>query len=164
MPPAITSSYLENTTNLFRYYKRMAEGAVAQVSDEQLAAVLDPHMNSIGVLMKHMAGNMLSRWTDFLSTDGEKEFRDRKGEFEKPPSRAELTRMWEEAWQCAFATLATLTDADLSKTITIRGEAHSVLQAIGRQVTHCAYHVGQMVLLAKHFAGEGWKPLKVPRE
>jgi hypothetical protein len=163
MPLSVTTSYIENTTSLFHYYKQLAEGAIAQMTDEQLVAVLDPRMNSAGVLMKHMAGNMLSRWTDFLSTDGEKPFRNRKGEFENPPSRQDLMRMWEEAWVCAFAALETLTDADLSKTIAIRGEAHSVLQAISRQITHCAYHVGQIVLLAKHFAGEGWKPLKVAR-
>ena len=163
MPFAVTSSYVENSTSLFRYYKQLADGAIAQVSDEQLITVLDPRMNSMGVLIHHMAGNMLSRWTDFLSSDGEKPFRDKKAEFGNPPSRRELMTRWEEAWQCAFATLGSLTDTDLSKTITIRGEAHSVLQAIGRQITHCAYHVGQMVLLAKHFAGEEWKPLKVSR-
>ena len=163
MPPAITSSYIENSTSLFRYYKQLADGAIAQVTDEQLNAVLDPRMNSMGVLIHHMAGNMLSRWTGFLSSDGEKPFRDKQAEFGNPPSRPELVERWEESWQCAFATLATLTDADLSKTITIRGEALSVLQAISRQITHCAYHVGQMVLLAKHFAGEEWKPLKATR-
>lgn len=163
MPPAITSSYIENSTSLFRYYKQLADGAIAQVTDEQLNTVLDPRMNSMAVLIHHMAGNMLSRWTDFLSSDGEKPFRDKKAEFGSPPSRRELMTRWEEAWQCAFATLATLTDADLGKIITIRGEAHSVLQAISRQITHCAYHVGQMVLLAKHFAGEDWKPLKATR-
>ncbi len=163
MPPAVTGSYIENSTGLFRYYKQLADGAIAQVTDEQLNAVLDPRMNSMGVVIHHMAGNMLSRWTDFLTTDGEKLFRDKKAEFGNPPSRQELMERWEDAWQCAFATLATLTDADLSKTITIRGEVHSVLQAIGRQITHCAYHVGQMVLLAKHFAGDEWKPLKATR-
>jgi hypothetical protein len=159
----ITTSYIDNTTSLFHYYKQLADGAIAQVSGEQLATVLDPHMNSIGTLMHHLAGNMRSRWTDFLTTDGEKPFRDKKSEFAKPPSRDELMKLWEEAWSCAFATLETLTDADLGKSVTIRGEAHSVLQAISRQITHCAYHVGQMVLLAKHFAGDQWKPLKVPR-
>jgi uncharacterized damage-inducible protein DinB len=164
MPMAVTASYLENSTSLFRYYKSLAENAIAQVSDAQLATVLDPQMNSIAVILNHMAGNMRSRWTDFLTTDGEKPFRDKKREFANAPaSREELMKLWEEGWECAFATLEALTDADLARTITIRGEPHSALQAINRQLTHTAYHVGQIVLLAKHLAHEHWKPLKVAR-
>jgi Protein of unknown function (DUF1572) len=157
-------AYIENATSLFRYYKLLAEGAIGQVSDEQLTAVLDPRMNSIAVMVKHLSGNMLSRWTDFLTTDGEKPFRDKDREFENSPiTRGDLLNLWEEAWGCAFASLATLSDADLSKMITIRAEPMTVLQAINRQLTHCSYHVGQIVFLAKHLTSEHWKPLKVSR-
>jgi Protein of unknown function (DUF1572) len=163
MPP-VTTSYIENVTSLFRYYKQLAEGAIAQVPDGQLAAVLDPRMNSIAVMVKHLAGNMRSRWTDFLTTDGEKPFRDNNSEFQNSPlAREELLRLWEDGWSCAFAALATLSDADLTRTITIRGEPHTVLQAINRQLTHCAYHAGQIAFLAKHLSYEDWKPLKVSR-
>jgi Protein of unknown function (DUF1572) len=159
-----TTSYVEDTKAIFRQYKRMAEGAMAQLEDAELYAVLDPEMNSVAVIMKHMAGNMCSRWTDFLTTDGEKPSRNRDGEFEDPPAtRAELMAMWEDAWSCLLATLESLTDADLARTITIRGEAHSVMQAINRQVAHYPYHCGQIVMLAKHFRSEGWRSLSVPR-
>jgi hypothetical protein len=158
------SPYLENTAALFRYYKLLAEGAVAQVSDAQLTEVLDPRMNSIAVMVKHLSGNMLSRWTDFLTTDGEKSFRNKAREFENSPiTRRELLELWEEAWGCAFASLATLTDEDLTRTITIREEPMSVLQAINRQLTHCSYHVGQIAFMAKHLTSDHWKPLKVSR-
>jgi Protein of unknown function (DUF1572) len=164
MPPAVTTSYIDNATSLFRYYKQLADGAIAQVPDGQLIAVLDPRMNSIAVMVKHLAGNMRSRWTDFLTTDGEKPFRDKNSEFQNSPiSRAQLLSLWEDGWSCAFAALETLSDADLSKTITIRGEPHSVLQAINRQLTHCAYHAGQIAFIAKHLTHEHWKPLKVSR-
>jgi hypothetical protein len=159
-----TTSYVEDTKAIFRQYKRMAEGAMAQLEDAELYAVLDPEMNSVAVIMKHMAGNMCSRWTDFLTTDGEKPSRNRDGEFEDPPAtRAGLMAMWEDAWSCLLATLESLTDADLARTITIRGEAHSVMQAINRQVAHYPYHCGQIVMLAKHFRSEGWRSLSVPR-
>jgi hypothetical protein len=158
------SPYIENATALFRYYKLLAEGAMAQVSDEQLTEVLDPRMNSIAVMVKHLSGNMLSRWTDFLTTDGEKPFRDKAREFENSPiTRRELHDLWEGAWACAFASLATLTDTDLPKTITIRAEPMSVLQAINRQLTHCSYHVGQIAFMAKHLTSDHWRPLKVSR-
>jgi len=164
MPPTVTTSYLENATSLFHYYKQLAEGAIAQVPDVQLTAVLDPRMNSIAVMTKHLAGNMRSRWTDFLTTDGEKPFRDKTSEFQNSAiTREDLLRLWEEAWACAFTALAGLSDADLARTITIRGEPHSVLQAINRQLTHCAYHAGQIAFMAKHLTSEHWKPLKVSR-
>jgi hypothetical protein len=157
-------TYVENATSLFRYYKLLAEAAIAQVSDAQLRAVLDPRMNSIAVMVKHLSGNMLSRWTDFLTTDGEKPFRDKASEFENSPiAREDLSDLWEKAWDCAFASLATLSDGDLGKTITIRAEPMTVLQAINRQLTHCSYHVGQIAFMAKHLTSEQWKPLKVSR-
>jgi Protein of unknown function (DUF1572) len=159
-----TTSYLQDSRTLFRYYKSLGEKAMAQATDEQLLAVLDPEMNSIAVIVKHMAGNMLSRWTDFLTSDGEKPSRNRDAEFEDPPaSREALLRLWEEGWQCLFQALDSLTEQDLSRTVTIRGEAHSVLQAINRQVAHYSYHVGQIVLLAKHFRSDQWQSLSVPR-
>ena len=125
-----TTSYIEDSVSLFRYYKNLAERAMEQVTDEQLLAVLDPEMNSIALTVKHMAGNMRSRWTDFLTSDGEKPDRNRDSEFEQPPSsRGELMKMWEDGWQRVFRALEPLTDADMSRTVTIRGEAHSVMQA-----------------------------------
>ncbi len=159
-----TTSYVEDSLALFRYYKQLAEKAMAQVSDEQLNAALDPEMNSIAIIVKHMAGNMRSRWTDFLTTDGEKPDRNRDTEFEEPPTtRAALLAQWEDGWQRLFSALETLSDADLSRTVTIRGEPHSVMQAINRQVAHYAYHCGQIVLLAKHFCSTTWHSLSVPR-
>jgi uncharacterized protein DUF1572 len=159
-----TTSYLEDALSLFRYYKKLAEGAMAQVSDEQLTLALDPEMNSIAIIAKHMTGNMRARWTGFPSVDGESATRDRDSEFVDPPqSRAELMAMWEEGWRCVFAALEPLSDADLGRRLTIRGEAHSVMQAINRQLAHYAYHTGQVVFLAKQFRCGEWKSLSVPR-
>jgi Protein of unknown function (DUF1572) len=159
-----TTSYLEDALEVFRHYKRLAEGAMAQVSDEQLYISLDPEMNSIAVIVKHMAGNMRSRWSDFLISDGEKPGRNRDCEFEQPPaSRDALTELWETSWQMLFNALEPLTEADLSRTITIRGEAHSVMQAINRQLAHYPYHCGQIIFLAKHLVNQNWRSLSVPR-
>jgi Protein of unknown function (DUF1572) len=159
-----TTSYVEDSITLFRHSKRLGEGAMAQVTDEQLFLTLDDEANSIAVIVKHMAGNMRSRWTDFLTSDGEKPDRDRDGEFVDPaPTRAALMEQWENAWAIVFGALEPLTDADLGRTIYIRGEAHSVMQAINRQTAHYAYHVGQMVLLAKHYCCEHWRSLSIPR-
>jgi len=159
-----TTSFLEDALSLFRFSKSLAERAMAQASDEQLYATLDDEANSIAIIVKHMAGNMRSRWTDFLTADGEKPDRDRDSEFIDPPAtRAELLAMWEDGWNRLFAAIEPLSDADLARTVTIRGEAHSVLQAINRQLGHLPYHVGQIVLLAKHFAGDHWQSLSVPR-
>jgi len=159
-----TTSFLEDALSLFRFSKSLAERAMAQVTDEQLFVTLDPDANSIAIIVKHMAGNMRSRWTDFLTTDGEKPDRNRDREFIDPPAtRAELLAVWEDGWNCLFAAIEPLTDADLARTVTIRGESHSVLQAINRQLGHLSYHVGQIVLLAKHFAGDHWQSLSVPR-
>jgi hypothetical protein len=146
MPVTFTTSYLEDALEILHMYKKMAERAMAQVKDEELFAVLDGEGNSIGLIVKHMAGNMRSRWTDFLTTDGEKPDRDRDSEFVEPP-----------------ATREALMESDLGRTVTIRGEAHSVMQAINRQIAHYASHIGQIVLLAKHFAGEGWRTLSIPK-
>ena len=160
-----TTSFIQDSLSLFRYYKRLAERAMEQVTDEQLFAAIDKESNSIAVIVKHMAGNMLSRWTDFLTTDGEKPDRDRDAEFETGGgvSRGGLLARWEEGWERLFTALGSLTPADLRRTVTLRGEPQTVPQAIHRQLTHQAYHVGQLVLLAKHFAGAGWQSLTVPK-
>jgi hypothetical protein len=159
-----TSSHLEDSLTLFRYYKKLAEGAMGQVTDEQLVSVLDPEMNSIAVIAKHMVGNMRSRWTDFLTSDGEKPDRHRDSEFVEPASTREaLMEAWESGWSCLFSALEPLSEVDLARSVTIRGEAHSVTQAINRQLAHYAYHVGQIVFLAKHLQSAQWKSLSVPR-
>jgi hypothetical protein len=159
-----TTSYLEDSLSLFHYYKKLAEGAMAQINDDQLFTALDPESNSIAIVVKHMVGNMRSRFTDFLTTDGEKTSRNRDAEFIDPaPTRQALLDEWAAGWTCLFAALASLTEDDLKRTITIRSEPHSVLQAINRQVAHYAYHVGQIVMLAKHLGQERWQSLSVPR-
>jgi hypothetical protein len=149
----------------FRKLKAMAEGAMAQVKDEELFAALDAESNSIALVMKHLSGNMRSRWTDFFTTDGEKADRNRDSEFERDPGddAASLRRRWEEGWALLFGVLEGLKDADLERTVTVRGEPHTVVQAMHRQISHYAYHVGQIVLLAKHRAGPRWKSLSIPR-
>ncbi len=159
-----STSYLEDSLSLFRYYKGLADKAMAQVTNEQLYAVLDPEMNSIAVIVKHLAGNMRSRWTDFLTTDGEKPDRRRDTEFVDPPrTREEMLALWEDGWRRLFRALEPLSDDDLKRTVKIRSEAHSVMQAINRQVAHYAYHCGQIVFLAKHFNNAAWRSLSVPR-
>lgn len=159
-----TTSYIEDALAVFRQYKQLGERAMQQVTDEQLFALLDDEANSIAIIVKHMTGNMRSRWTDFLTTDGEKPTRNRDSEFVEPPATREaLLRDWEDGWACVFRAIEPLTDADLPRTVTIRGEAHSVMQAINRQLAHYPQHVGQIVLLAKHWAGPQWQSLSVPR-
>jgi uncharacterized damage-inducible protein DinB len=159
-----TTSYLEDSLTLFRYCKKQAEGAMAQVTDEQLLAALDEEANSIAIVVKHMAGNMRSRWTDFLTSDGEKPDRNRDTEFEDaPPTREALMALWQAGWDCVFHALEPLSEADVDRRVTIRGEAHSVMQAINRQIAHYSYHVGQIVLLAKHYQHSQWRSLSVPR-
>lgn len=159
-----TTSYIEDSLALFRQYKRLAERAMEQVTDEQLLATLDPKTNSIAMIVKHLSGNMRSRWTDFLTTDGEKQDRDRDREFvDPPPNRKALMDAWADGWERLFAALEPLSEADLARTITIRGEPHSVMQAINRQVAHYSHHVGQIVMLAKHFAHDHWEPLSVAK-
>jgi Protein of unknown function (DUF1572) len=159
-----TTSYIDDALTLFRHYKTMGERAMQQVNDQQLFALLDDESNSIAIIVKHMTGNMRSRWTEFLTSDGEKPNRNRDSEFVDPPSTREaLIKQWEDGWNCVFLAIEPLADSDLGRTVTIRGEAHSVMQAINRQLTHYANHVGQIVLLAKHYAGERWQSLSVPR-
>lgn len=166
MPLEFTTSYAKDSFEVLKHYKRLAERAMEQAPDEALMATLEAESNSIAVIVKHMAGNMRSRWTDFLTSDGEKPDRNRDTEFEAPPqSRAEIMAMWEAGWKCVFDALTPLSDADLGRTVLIRNEAHSVMQAINRQIAHYSYHVGQIVYLAKHFAssGRGWTAVTVPR-
>jgi hypothetical protein len=167
MAHRLTTSYAQDAKDLFRYYKRLAERAIQQCPDEALFSTLDAESNSIAIIVKHMSGNMLSRWTDFLITDGEKPNRNRDNEFEEPPkNRAELIAMWEQGWKIFFDALDPLTETDLARTITIRTEPHSVMQAINRQIAHYSYHIGQIVFLAKHFAtisNGNWTAVTVPR-
>jgi hypothetical protein len=164
MAHQFTTSYLEDSLALFRQQKKFAEAAMAQVSDEQLFSTLDPESNSIAVIVKHMVGNMRSRWTDFLTSDGEKPDRHRDTEFEDAPAtRAAVMAMWQAGWDCVFAALEPLTDADLAREVKIRGEAHSVMQAINRQIGHYALHIGQIIFLAKHLQSAQWKALTIPR-
>lgn len=159
-----TTSYMEDVRALFAAHKRGAEAAMAQVADADLTVTLDPEMNSIALIVKHLSGNMRSRWTGFPEADGEKPDRDRDAEFEAPPAtRVEMMEMWEAGWSCLFAALARLSDADLPRETFIRGERHSVMQALNRQIAHYCYHAGQIVFLAKHLAAANWKALTVPR-
>lgn len=148
----------------FRKTRQLADRAIAQLDDAQLHARLDAEANSVAVLMQHMAGNMRSRWTDFLTSDGEKPWRQRDREFEAPPlDRAALLGSWDSGWQTLFDALAGLTDDDLGRTVTIRGEGQSVLSALTRQLAHYAGHAYQIVLLAKHSKGDDWTVLSIPR-
>jgi uncharacterized damage-inducible protein DinB len=165
MAHQFSTSYVKDSIAIFQYYKKLAERGIAQCPDDALFASLDAESNSIAIIVKHMSGNMRSRWTDFLTTDGEKPDRNRDTEFEDAPkTRAELMEMWERGWKLLFGALEPLSDADLTRTITIRTEPHSVTQAINRQVAHYSYHVGQIVYLARHFAGDKWQTLTVPKK
>ncbi len=148
----------------FRNYKKLAECAIEQVSDKEFFALIDPEANSIAVVVKHIAGNLHSRWRDFLTTDGEKPDRHRDTEFELiDDSRTSLMEFWETGWQTLFDNVGPLTEEDFSRIVTIRGQPHTVVEAINRQMTHYAYHVGQIVLLAKHFKSSEWQTLSVPK-
>jgi hypothetical protein len=157
--------YLDDTLRQLGKLKAQADKAIAQVDDRQLFAVLDPEANSIALIMKHVAGNMRSRWTDFLTSDGEKPDRNRDSEFitETGETRAQIAAAWEDGWQRTLDAISSLSPEDLGKSVRVRGEAHSVVEAINRQVSHYAAHVGQIVLLAKHYAGPNWKTLSIPR-
>ena len=163
---AIASQFLGDALATFRKYRELGEAALEQVTDEELLHRLDPEGNSIAVVVKHLGGNMRSRWRDFLSSDGEKPDRMRDAEFEQegPASRQDVLGWWDEGWKELFAAMDALRPTDLERTVTIRGEPLSVLQAILRQVTHVAYHVGQIVLLAKHLRGAEWRTLSIPRK
>jgi len=161
----IDRHYLDDVLVQFRKLKSMGDKALAQVSDEQLFATLDPESNSLALIMKHLAGNMRSRWTDFLTSDGEKPDRDRDSEFERGTSdtREQLFARWEHGWSLVFDAVSGLTLGDVEKSVTIRGESHTVVEALNRQVSHYAQHIGQIVFLAKHFAGSNWHTLSIPR-
>jgi Protein of unknown function (DUF1572) len=157
--------YLDEAHRQMRGHKRLAEGAMAQLKDEELFVTLDPESNSIAVIVKHMTGNMRSRFTDFLTTDGEKPDRYRDQEFDLSPAttRGDLTKWWEEGWARVFEAIESLKPEDLTLMVTIRGEPHTVLQAVNRQVAHYAYHTGQIVFLAKHIRSGKWETLSIPR-
>jgi hypothetical protein len=162
---SITQHYLDDILASFRAYKKLAEKALAQIKDEEYFVTLDGESNSIAVIMKHMAGNMISRWTDFLTTDGEKPDRNRDLEFmiENGATRDEVLAHWERGWGCLLNAVESLQPADLDKRVFIRSQSHSVVQAINRQMTHYAYHIGQLVFLAKHFRSSEWTSLSIPR-
>ena len=165
MSTTLADHYLANVLVEFRRYKSLADRAMAQIDDPVFFAVLDPEANSIAILVKHMAGNMRSRWRDFLTSDGEKPDRDRDSEFILTPAdtRPALMARWEEGWQTMFQALEPLAGTDLLRTVTIRGEPHTITAATNRQVAHYAYHVGQIVFLAKHARSSAWQSLSIPR-
>ena len=161
----LPSHYLDEIRRQLRGHKRMAESAMAQLDDQEFFTALDPESNSVAIIAKHVAGNARSRFTDFLTTDGEKpdRFRDREFEMNKETARAEVMRSWEEGWNIVFGTLESLEAGDLQRTITIRQEPHTVLQALNRALAHYAQHIGQIVFLAKHLRSAQWKTLSIPR-
>jgi hypothetical protein len=161
----IEQPYLRDAVLQLKKLKTQADAALAQTTDEHLFATLDPESNSIAIIMKHVAGNMRSRWTDFLTSDGEKPDRERDTEFElsTADTRERIFALWEDGWARTLGAVSSLTPPDLSKTVAVRGEPHTVIEAINRQTTHYAAHVGQIVLLAKHYAGSTWKTLSIPR-
>lgn len=164
MSEQILKDYLTETIDTFRSYKKLAERAIEQISDEEFFAVIDAESNSIAVIVKHVGGNLRSRWTDFLTADGEKADRNRDEEFvSETDTRTSLTEVWETGWSAAFETLESLTTADLSKIVKIRTEDFTVTKAINRSLTHTAYHVGQIAFLSKHLRSSDWKTLSIPR-
>ena len=161
---SVVQNYLDDAISSFRSYKRLAERALEQVTDEQFFAVIDAESNSLAVMVKHVAGNLHSRWRDFLTTDGEKASRNRDTEFEIiGDTRESLMTFWETGWETLFEALEPLGEEDMGATVTIRGEPHTVVEAINRQLTHYSYHVGQIVFLAKHLRAEKWETWSVPR-
>ncbi len=164
MTEQIIKNYHADAISSFRNYKKMAERAIEQISDEEFFALIDAEANSIAVIVKHIAGNLHSRWRDFLTSDGEKPDRHRDTEFELiGDTRESLMKFWETGWQTLFDAIEPLTVDDFSRTVPIRGEPHTIAEALNRQMTHYAYHVGQIVLLAKHFKSADWKTLSVPK-
>jgi hypothetical protein len=156
---------LENTIGVFKNYKTLAEKSFAQLNnDKNFHYQPDSESNSIAIIIKHMSGNMISRWTDFLTTDGEKPSRNRDSEFiDNSETREQLLQIWEKGWNVFFNTLNSLTENDLLNPVTIRGEALTVFQALNRQTAHYAYHIGQIVFLAKHIKNAEWKSLSIPK-
>lgn len=159
-----TIQYLTSAKRQFMMYKQLGEKSIAQVQDNQLFWQPNEESNSIATIVKHMRGNMLSRWTDFLTTDGEKPWRERDSEFENDwNDRETLLKKWEEGWKCLFDALNSITDDDLERIIYIRNEGHTVLEAINRQIAHLSYHVGQIVYIAKMCSNDSWQSLSIPR-
>jgi hypothetical protein len=165
MNDTLAQHFLDDAIASFRAYKKLAEKALAQLKDEDYFVTLDAESNSVAVIMKHIAGNMFSRWTDFLTTDGEKPNRQRDMEFviEPATTKDDVRAYWEKGWQCLFNAIEPLQPADFEKTVMIRGEEHTVLQAINRQLMHYAQHIGQIVFLAKHLRSADWQSLSIPR-
>jgi hypothetical protein len=163
--PDIRSAYLADVVRQFKMFKGYVDKALPRVPDEHLHTVLDPNSNSIAVIVKHIAGNLRSRYRNFLTTDGEKPDRDRDSEFETTgrESRANMLSGWEDAWAIAFGALEALGPADLERTVHIRGEAFLVIEALNRSLAHMASHAGQIVYLARHFAGDSWTSLTIPK-
>lgn len=161
----VSRHYVEEARRQLRGHKRMGEGAMSQLQDQDFFVTLDPEANSVAILVKHLAGNMRSRFTDFLTSDGEKpdRFRDREFEVTNATTRAEVMNWWEQGWACVFAAIEPLQPEQVMRVVTIRGEPHTVLQAINRQIAHYAQHIGQIVFLAKHLRGKEWKTLSIPR-
>lgn len=157
-------NFLASIRSLFRYYKSLGDKAIAQLDDQQLRQPPDAHSNSVAIIVKHMAGNMLSRWTDFLTTDGEKPWRNREDEFvDSITNKGALLAYWEQGWSCLFQAIDGLTAKDLERIVYIRNEGHTALEAINRQLAHYAYHIGQIVFLAKSIKGESWQSLTIPK-
>jgi hypothetical protein len=161
----LATHYLEEARRQFRGHKRMGERAMEQLRDEDFFVTLDPESNSVAILVKHLAGNMRSRFTDFLTSDGEKpdRFRDQEFELNAATTRADVMKWWEDGWKVVLATIESLQPEDVMRTVTVRGEPHTVMQAINRQIAHYAQHTGQIVFLAKHLRSSEWKTLSVPR-
>lgn len=160
----MAGNYLESARKQFEYYKLLGDKTFAQLSDEQLYWQYNADSNSVAIIVKHLWGNMLSRWTDFLTTDGEKEWRNRDAEFEtENKSRTALLAKWNEGWNCLFNALNQLSEEDLEKIIYIRNQGHTVMEAINRQLAHYPYHVGQIVFLGKMLCGEKWQSLSIPK-
>lgn len=156
--------YLKSAERQFLYYKSLADKSIERLTDEQLFWMPNLDSNSVVMIVKHMWGNMLSRWTNFLTEDGEKEWRQRDAEFENNINgRTELLQKWEEGWKCVFDALSSITDDDLDRIIYIRNEGHTVMEAVNRQIAHYSYHVGQIVYIAKICKGESWESLSIPR-
>lgn len=162
---SLNAAYLRDTIRTFRNYKTLGDRALAQVADADIHTSIDPADNSIAVTVRHVAGNLRSRFTDFLTADGEKPDRNRDGEFEMPANvtRADVVGWWESGWAIALAAIEALAPEDLERTVTIRGESFLVVEALNRSAAHTAYHVGQIVYLARHFAGANWKTLSIPK-
>ena len=160
----MNSTYLSSIVKQFEYYKMLGDRTFDQLSDDHLFWKAHEESNSMAAIVKHLWGNMLSRWTDFLTSDGEKDLRDREGEFaDTIPTREEMLLKWNEGWARLFDTLRALTEADLEKIIYIRNQGHTVTEAINRQLAHYAYHVGQIVFMGKMLRGSAWESLSIPR-